>query len=220
MIGGWLFCGLYLLHQKWWFLALCLGAFTFAAASSSFVLVGKGAMYPPMIVAAFVVCVSFATPQAAVSATLVKTVGIAGGILVSAMAPRALWGRRGLLFRGAATALTRALCARRVRQAFPPSDRPSCLFPPCRRCTHATRAHRQVYTLFSTLLFPRSASQQVRIVWMCARSRPLQERLVCVGQTPDVIATLGTSCRSQRTLLQHHSHNFPPPNRSPSPFGN
>lgn len=126
MIGGWLFCGLYLAYPVWWFLAIMLGVFTFVAAASSFYFTGKEAMYPPMVVAAFVgegaggrrrlgtarrgmqppwllvrhlcaappqdltrcaaarptVCVGFATPQAAVSATVTKTVGIAGGILV------------------------------------------------------------------------------------------------------------------------------------------
>lgn len=140
MIGGWLFCGLYLLHQKWWFLALCLGAFTFAAASSSFVLVGKGAMYPPMIVAAFVVCVSFATPQAAVSATLVKTVGIAGGILVSAMLGARAVGQDGpAVSRRRHSIDMRSVCTP-CATSFPSPDRPSCLFPPCRRCTHTQRA--------------------------------------------------------------------------------
>ena len=40
--------------QVWWFLALCLGVFTFGSVASSFWLVGQDAMYPPMIVAAFV----------------------------------------------------------------------------------------------------------------------------------------------------------------------
>ncbi|GBF99381.1 hypothetical protein Rsub_12185 [Raphidocelis subcapitata] len=82
MIGGWLFCGLYLAYQAWWYLALLLGAFTFASVASSHWVVGKEAMYPPMVVAAFVVCVGFATPKEAVVGTLVKTCGIASGILI------------------------------------------------------------------------------------------------------------------------------------------
>jgi hypothetical protein len=54
MVGGWLFCGLYLAYQAWWFLALCLGAFTFLAVASSHWFTGKEAFYPPMVVAAFV----------------------------------------------------------------------------------------------------------------------------------------------------------------------
>jgi hypothetical protein len=101
MIGGWLFCGLYMAYQArtprarlarfvcsrggaagrpvapgpgacvpgaparptprpspwpqaWWFLAVALGAFTFLAVSSSFFLVGRQYLYPPMVVAAFV----------------------------------------------------------------------------------------------------------------------------------------------------------------------
>jgi hypothetical protein len=54
MIGGWLFCGLFLAIQSWWFLGLCLGLFTFLAVASSHWITGKEALYPPMVVAAFV----------------------------------------------------------------------------------------------------------------------------------------------------------------------
>jgi hypothetical protein len=41
-------------RQAWWFLAIFLGVFTFAAVASSHFIVGKEALYPPMVVAAFV----------------------------------------------------------------------------------------------------------------------------------------------------------------------
>ncbi|KAI8471908.1 MAG: hypothetical protein J3K34DRAFT_504834 [Monoraphidium minutum] len=98
MIGGWLFCGIYLAYQAripppappcllpgrraWWFLGLLLGAFTFLVVALSHVLVGKQYLYPPMVVCAFVVCVGFSTPRAAIDNTVNKTCGIASGILV------------------------------------------------------------------------------------------------------------------------------------------
>lgn len=82
MIGGWAFCGLFLALPMWWFQGLCLGAFTFLAVTSSHFFMRQEYMYPPMVVSAFIVCVGFADARAAVTGTIVKTCGIASGILV------------------------------------------------------------------------------------------------------------------------------------------
>lgn len=66
-----------------------LGVFAFLAVASSHFLIGKQYLYPPMLVAAFVVCVGFDSVQEAVAATVVKTVGIGGGILVGMSDQRA-----------------------------------------------------------------------------------------------------------------------------------
>jgi hypothetical protein len=108
MAGGWLFCGLYLAVSAWWFLALCLGAFTFGVVAASNLLPGFEAGGPPAVVAAFVVCVGFPSPQAAVVATTVKTVGIGGGILVYTLFSSLLFPRTATQFAADTLALALA----------------------------------------------------------------------------------------------------------------